>query len=201
MEIMTAPITTDIHNPDEEVTDWQTALRYLKEGNTRYLKNRVITRETHNIDRSLLQHGQKPFAAIITCSDSRVAPEIYFDLRLGDIFVIRNAGNIADTTVLGSIEYAAKYLKTPLVVVVGHSRCGAVIGALVSGSEYPENLNAIINTIGPIVKNCDNPDDAIHANIHHVVETIQNNVTIKEMGTAVMGAYYNIESGEVIFLR
>ena len=191
----------DIHDPGEQVDDWRTALRYLEDGNIRYLKNQVITRETHHMDREMLQKGQKPFAAIVTCSDSRVAPEIYFDQKLGDIFVIRNAGNIADTTVLGSIEYATKYLKVPLVVVVGHSRCGAVTGALISGSEYHENLNTIINTISPIVKNCGSLDEAIHANIHHVVETIQENTIIKELGTTVVGAYYDIESGEVTFLN
>jgi len=191
----------DIHDPGEQVDDWRTALRYLEDGNIRYLKNQVITRETHHIDREMLQKGQKPFAVIVTCADSRVAPEIYFDQKLGDIFVIRNAGNIADTTVLGSIEYATKYLKVPLVVVVGHSRCGAVTGALISGSEYPENLNTIINTIIPVVKDCGSLDEAIHANIHHVVKTIQKNIIIKELDTKVMGAYYNIESGEVTFFR
>ena len=176
-------------------------MRYLEEGNIRYLKNHVIKRETHHLDRDMLQTGQKPFAVVITCSDSRVIPEIYFDQKMGDIFVIRNAGNIADTTVLGSIEYAVKYLKAPLVVVVGHSRCGAVTGALISGSEYPENLNSIINTISPVVKNCGSLDEAIHANIHHVVETIQENAIIKELDTTVIGAYYDIESGEVTFLN
>ena len=176
-------------------------MRYLKDGNVRYLKNQVITRKTHLRDREMLQEGQNPFAVIITCSDSRVAPEIYFDQKLGDIFVIRNAGNIADTTVLGSMEYAVKYLKVPLVVVAGHSRCGAVTGALISGSKYPKNLNSIINTISPIVKNCETLDEAIRANIHHVVKIIRQNTVIKELGTKVLGAYYNIESGEVTFLR
>jgi len=194
-------ISPDIHHPEEQVTDWQTALRYLEEGNIRYLKNRVITRDKHHHVREMLQKGQKPFAVIITCSDSRVAPEIYFDLRLGDIFVIRNAGNTVDTSVLGSIEYATKFLKAPLVVVVGHSRCGAVTGALISGTEYPEHLNTVINSIHSVVKNCGSLDEAIHANTNHVVDTIQQNAVIKKLGTKVMGAYYNIESGEVAFLR
>jgi carbonic anhydrase len=191
---------TGIHNPGEQVNDWRAALRYLEDGNARYLKNEGITRDTYRRDREVLRHGQQPFAVIITCSDSRVVPEIYFDQKLGDIFVIRNAGNITDTAVLGSVEYAVKHLKAPLIVVVGHSHCGAVTGAF-NGGEYSENLSAIINTIIPVVKNCGNLDDAIRANIHHVVETIQNNTVIKDMGTTVMGAYYNIESGEVTFLR
>jgi len=191
-------ISDDIHHPEEQVADWQTALRYLEEGNIRYLKNRVITRDKHHHVRKMLQKGQKPFAVIITCSDSRVAPEIYFDLRLGDIFVIRNAGNTIDTSVLGSIEYATKFLKAPLVVVVGHSRCGAVTGAK-NGGEYPENLQSIINTISPAIKHSETLEDAIHANIDYTVNRIRENKIVKHMGAAVIGAYYNIESGEVTF--
>jgi carbonic anhydrase len=192
---------TALHDPGEQVNDWQTAQRYLEDGNARYLKNEGIARDTHRRDREVLREGQKPFAVIITCADSRVVPEIYFDQKLGDIFVIRNAGNITDTTVLGSVEYAVKHLKAPLVVVVGHSHCGAVTGAFSGGGEYSENLSAIINAISPVIKNCGNLDEAIRANTQHVVETIQKNTVIKELGTTVMGAYYNIESGEVAFLR
>ena len=186
----------NIHNPAELVGDWQTALRYLENGNKRYLENRGIKRDTNAPDRGILKDGQKPFAIIVTCSDSRVSPEIYFDQKLGDIFVIRNAGNIADTATLGSIEYAVEHLKAPLVVVVGHSRCGAVTGAK-NGGEYPENLQTIINAISPAIKDSETLEDAIHANIDHVVKRIRENKIVKQMGAAVIGAYYDIESGEV----
>ncbi|MDR1803878.1 MAG: carbonic anhydrase [Treponema sp.] len=185
------------HNPAEQVSDWQTALRYLEDGNKRYLENRGITRNTNAQDREALIDGQKPFAIIVTCSDSRVSPEIYFDQKLGDIFVIRNAGNIADTAALGSIEYAVEHLKAPLVVVVGHSRCGAVTGAK-NGGEYPENLQAIIDAISPAIKDCKTVDEAIHANIDHVVKRIRENKIVRQTHAAVIGAYYNIESGEVV---
>jgi len=188
----------DTHDPAELVSDWQTALRYLEKGNKRYLENRTIARDTNAPDREVLKDGQKPFAVIVTCSDSRVSPEIYFDQKLGDIFVIRNAGNIADAVALGSIEYAVEHLKAPLVVVVGHSRCGAVTGAL-SGGEYPENLRTIINTISPAIKGRETLEDAIHANIDYVVKRIRENTIVKHMGAEVKGAYYNIESGEVLF--
>jgi carbonic anhydrase len=187
-----------VHNPGELVSDWRVALQYLKNGNKRYLENRTIARNTNAGDREVLKGSQKPFAVIVTCSDSRVAPEIYFDQKLGDIFVIRNAGNIADTTALGSIEYAVEHLKAPLVVVVGHSSCGAVTGAL-NGGEYPENLRTIINAISPAIKNSENLDGAIHANIDHVVRRIKENKIVEEMGATVVGAHYNIESGEVSF--
>ena len=184
------------HNPAEQVSDWHIALRYLEDGYKRYIENRGITRNTNAHDRETLKVGQKPFAVIVTCSDSRVSPEIYFDQKLGDIFVIRNAGNIADTTTLGSIEYAVTHLKVPLVVVVGHSRCGAVNGALNSG-EYSENLQIVINTIRSVTKDSKTLEDAVHANIDHVVKRISENKIIKRMGAKVIGAYYNVESGEV----
>jgi carbonic anhydrase len=180
------------------VRDWQTALQHLKTGNKRYIKNRAIERSVTVKDRKMLKSGQNPFAIIVTCSDSRVSPEIYFDQKLGDIFVIRNAGNIADSTALGSIEFAAERLKTPLIVVVGHGNCGAVTGAFSDG-KYPENLQTIINAIRPAIKGIKTVDEAIHANVDYVVKLIKKNKIVKKMGTMVASAYYNIESGEVLF--
>lgn len=188
----------NIHSPSELVSDHRLALQYLKDGNQRYLNNQTLTRNTNADDREILKDGQKPFAVIITCSDSRVSPEIYFDQKLGDIFVIRNAGNIADETVLGSIEYAVEHLHTPLVVVVGHSSCGAVTGAF-SGGEYPKNLQTIINKLSASIENSTDIDSAIHANIDSVVKQIEENEIVRETGATVVGAYYNIESGEVFW--
>ncbi|MCL2792221.1 MAG: hypothetical protein FWD87_03945 [Spirochaetaceae bacterium] len=188
--------TGDIHDPGERITDWETALKFLKEGNKRYLKDLTIKKDTHTKDRKILKSGQQPFAVVLTCSDSRTAPEIYFDQKLGGIFVIRNAGNIADATTLGSIEFAVGHLKTPLVVVVGHSSCGAVISAY-NGGEYSENLQALLNTINPAVKKCKDADEAIHANVDYVVKQIGKNKIVKKMKAKVLGAHYCIESGEV----
>ena len=186
----------NLHDPSETVSNWRTSLRYLTDGNKRYIENRGIARDTNRQDRETLKAGQKPFAVVVTCSDSRVAPEICFDQKLGDIFVTRNAGNIADTTTLGSIEYAIEILNVPLVVVVGHSRCGAVIGALNNG-EYRENLQTIIDKICTAIKDCENLEDAIHANIDYVVEQIREDKIVKRLGVKVLGAYYNVETGEV----
>ncbi|MCL2182698.1 MAG: carbonic anhydrase [Chitinispirillia bacterium] len=174
-----------------------------------------MTRNTNAADRDVLKSGQKPFAVVITCADSRVPPEIYFDQKLGDIFVIRNAGNIASTTALGSIEYAVEHLHSPLVVVVGHSSCGAVGGAFAAKGEHKgehkeehegehaappaENLQIILNTISPVIANSGTPDEGIHANIAHVVESIKSNKIVEHVKATVIGAYYNIESGEVSF--
>lgn len=188
------------HRPEDRVGDWQTALRFLQEGNQRYLENKTIARNSNADDRQVLKDGQNPFAVVVTCSDSRVSPEIFFDQKLGDIFVIRNAGNIADQTALGSIEYAVEHLKATLVVVVGHSSCGAVTGAF-TGGEYPENLQTIIDAISHSIGHSSDVDGAIHANINSVVNIIKHDKIVIETGAEVVGAYYNIESGKVFWIK
>jgi len=191
-----------IHGAAELVDKWEAALQYLKDGNKRFVNNNGITRNTNKADRDILKDGQKPFAVVITCADSRVAPEIYFDQKLGDIFVIRNAGNIADSTVLGSIEYAVEHLHAPLVVVVGHSKCGAVTGALSSdGHHFPRDLQTIITTISSNIRGIRDLDEAIKKNVNSTVDRINENHTIKEVGAKVIGAHYDIVSGEVIFFE
>jgi len=189
------------HDISEAVTDWQVSLRFLKEGNNRYLAGLGIRRDIYAESREILKYAQKPFAVIVTCADSRVAPEIYFDQRLGDIFVVRNAGNIADATALGSIEFAVGHLGAPLVVVVGHSACGAVAGALAQGAEFSENLQAVINKIKPAVENKEDLDAAILANIRHVAGQIKANAVVAEMGATVLGAHYDIATGKVSFIE
>lgn len=189
-----------IHTPEELVSDSQTALQYLKEGNQRYIDNQTIERNSNAKDREALKDGQQPFAVIVTCADSRVSPEIYFDQKLGDIFVVRNAGNIADETTLGSIEYAVEHLGTPLVVVVGHSSCGAVTASF-NGGENPSNLQSIIDKISSNIEDSEDLDGAIRANIDSTVETIKEDIVIEETGTTVIGAYYDIASGEISWLQ
>jgi len=188
-----------IHTAAELVGNWEAALQYLSDGNKRFVENKGIIRNTNKEDRDILKDGQKPFAVVVTCADSRVAPEIYFDQKLGDIFVIRNAGNIADAAVLGSIEYAVEHLHSPLVVVVGHSKCGAVTGALSSDGHFPENLQTIIDTITANIKGSSDLNTAIKNNVNSTVDLIKENHIVEEVHAKVMGAHYNIESGEVSF--
>lgn len=157
--------------------------------------NKGIKRDTNAADRNVLKDGQKPFAVVLTCSDSRVSPEIYFDQKLGDIFVVRNAGDIADAAALGSIEYAVEHLKAPLVVVAGHSKCGAVTAA-VQGGHFPDNLQFILDNIKDTVQSND-VDTAIHENIDGVVAKIQANEIVEEAEVTVVGAYYDIETGKI----
>jgi carbonic anhydrase len=188
-----------IHQPAELIEDANVALQMLKDGNERYLKGELIQKNSYSADRSVLNSGQKPFAVVLTCSDSRAAPEIFFDQKLGDIFTVRNAGNIADTTALGSIEYATEHLKSRLVVVCGHSKCGAVTAAC-SGGELPPNIKHIVDHIQPSVKKGGDIDEVIHSNIKAMVEQIKADEIIKRLGVTVVGAYYDIHSGAVKWL-
>lgn len=122
------------------------ALSRLKDGNARFASDKLANKNLGAERRAKLAKGQKPFAVILACADSRVAPEIIFDQGLGDLFVLRVAGNLTDPFVLGSIEYAVEHLHAPLIVVLGHSRCGAVDAAL-SKKDFPGNLGKLIKNI------------------------------------------------------
>jgi carbonic anhydrase len=125
------------------------ALKLLKEGNARFVRDMPKEAELGSKRRIELAQGQKPIAVILTCSDSRAAPEIIFDKRLGMLFVIRVAGNVTGPEVYGSIEYALAVLKTPLVVVLGHTKCGAVEAALKAEDQPSNNLKQLISLIHP----------------------------------------------------
>lgn len=140
---------------DADVTPDE-ALQKLMDGNKRYVEGQMTGTKLCDVTtRTSLAKSQKPYAIVLTCSDSRVPPEVIFDKGLGEIFVIRVAGNIPDPVVLGSIEYAAEHLGSPLVMVLGHERCGAVsatVGAK-GKSTGSVNIDAIVKTIAPNVKN------------------------------------------------
>ena len=185
-----------IHQPTELISDPEVALQMLKEGNERFLKGKLTAKTDYKEERDALDNEQDPFAVILTCSDSRVAPEIFFDQKLGDIFVIRNAGNVADTEALGSIEYAIEHLKTKLVVVCGHRHCGAVTAAC-SGGDFSPNVKRIVDIIMPAVKKGGDLDKVIHNHVEIMVEKVKSDVIVKHLGVKVVGAYYDIHSGEV----
>lgn len=129
------------------------ALKDLMEGNKRFVENRMTCLGGCGPSvREKLARGQRPYAVVLSCSDSRVPPELVFDKGLGEIFVVRVAGNVADPFVLGSIEYAAEHLGAPLVVVLGHSRCGAVTAAVEAHGEPEGNIGSILKAIAPAVE-------------------------------------------------
>ena len=185
------------------------ALNKLVSGNKRYIDSTLSHPHQTPSRRNELAAGQHPFAIILGCADSRVAPEIIFDQGLGDLFVIRVAGNIVDDAILGSIEYAAEHLHTPLLVVLGHSNCGAV-GATIAGGELEGHLPSLAEAIHPAVEQArgqegDLLDNAVRANAKMVAEQVKASEPIlahlvKAGKLKVVAARYDLDSGKVDFL-
>jgi len=190
---------SNLHAPGDLVTDGKVALNYLKEGNLRFVEDKTIARDTNLADMKVLKDGQKPFAVVLTCSDSRVSPEIYFDQKLGDIFVIRNAGNYPDQEALGSLEFAVGHLLAPLVVVVGHSKCGAVHTSHSGATGLSSNLQAVLDNIRVNIGSSASAEAAVGDNVSWAVDVIKGNPVVKEKNALVVGAEYCIESGKVTF--
>lgn len=157
---------------------------------------------------------QKPFATILGCSDSRVAPELLFDQGFGELFVIRVAGNIVDPDVVGSIQYAVEHLDNKLIVVLGHQNCGAVTAALsppAQTSGEPQELAELLNRIRPAIASVDRQQQheqriaaAVDANARASVKQLREVPSIakaiKEKNVEVVGAVYHIDSGKITFL-
>ena len=128
------------------------ALSKLLEGNKRFISGSPATKDTGNERRKELSKAQHPYAIIVTCSDSQVVPEIIFDQALGDVFVVRSAGNVLDPISVGSIEYAAEHLHAPLLILLGHDKCDAVSAALEAKEKTEDNIWTILRKILPAVK-------------------------------------------------
>lgn len=190
------------------------ALELLKAGNQRFVSDSVTRPHSDPARRQELVGGQRPFATIITCADSRVPVELVFDQGLGDLFVIRVAGNIADDAVLGSVEYASLFLGVNLIAVMGHRSCGAVSAAVeylnVDGSATNTHIDTLIDAIRPAVRAAETSgsDDlrerSIRENAIMVAGEIQSSEPVmaglSDEGVAVKPAYYDLESGEVHWL-
>ncbi len=196
------------------------ALRRLKDGNSRFLAGKAdpdtLRHETRRVQ---LRDGQTPFAIIVGCSDSRVPVEIVFDQGLGDLFVVRVAGNIVSRTQLGSIEFAAGVLNARLVVVLGHTGCGAVNAALNTvqqgNVQESENVRLIVEQIRPAAERAiaegvgssraELVDIVGRENVRNVVDMIRHSPGIiqrlaAEQGLMVVGAEYSLVTGAVEFL-
>ncbi len=182
----------------------------LMEGNARFVSGDVAAKNFPE-RRAELVSGQSPFVTVVTCSDSRVPPELIFDQGLGDIFVIRVAGNVMDPVVLGSVEYGVEHLHTPLLVILGHSSCGAVTAATQGGAEG--NIESIMTEIEPAVEvaretnltGSDLVEDAIDENVDLVIKNVLDRSPItKELvedgKLVILGAKYSLETGEVAVL-
>jgi carbonic anhydrase len=191
-------------NPDQ-------ALQRLIEGNTRFASGHLnhTTPERVAQVRSRVAQGQRPFAIIVGCSDSRVGPELIFDQGLGDLFVVRTAGEVVDDVALGSIEYGVEHLGSALIVVLGHERCGAV-SAAVAHAQEPGRIAAVLKAIGPAVEQTngqpgDPVENAVRAQARDVAPQLQGVTPIlaervQAGQLKIVAARYDLGSGKVEWL-
>lgn len=185
------------------------ALQQLLEGNQRFT-DASATHPNQDGDRRIaLGNGQAPFAAVLACADSRVPPEVLFDQGLGDLFVVRVAGNILNDQLLGSLEYAAAHLNTPLIMVLGHTRCGA-IGAVAQGAKLEGHIASLVPAIQPAVDKVrdmegDLTDNAAKEVAKMTAEQIRTSEPIMAdlVNTGklkIVPAFYELESGGITLL-
>ena len=172
------------------------ALLKLKEGNARYLNAKTGAGDiSPEIRKETFAHGQKPYAVIVSCADSRVIPEAVFSAGIGDLFVVRVAGNVIDNNQLGSIQYAVEHLGSQLVVVLGHTQCGAVGAALHDNCGYVKHItDEIRQAIGTET----DPEKASILNVRHSVQKIKSLLNLPK-GVEVCGALYRTDTGRVDF--
>lgn len=179
----------------------------LKSGNQRFVADKLDGKLQNSSRREKLTSGQSPYAIVLSCADSRVVPELAFDAGLGELFVIRVAGNIANTSSIASIEYAVAHIGSSVIIVLGHQSCGAVTAAI-AGGDNGENLNHLLSHINPAIKASD-----ANADVNMIVkknaeltasELINKSSIIKDAITngklKILPAYYHLDSGKVDFL-
>jgi len=186
------------------------ALAELKAGNAHHVAHRY--QHPHETAERLreLSSGQHPHAEVLSCADSRVPPEILFDQGLGDLFVVRVAGNVVSDTELGSLEYGAEHLHIPLLVVLGHQHCGAVTAA-VGGGEAEGHISALTALLRPAVEQTrglagDAVENAVKANVEIVVKQLRASTPllaklVSHGELKVVGAVYSLDTGHVTWLR
>lgn len=202
-------VHADAQSPSPLAVAQETLVK-LMEGNARFSTDQLIqSKSCTALRRTELTQGQHPKAVVLSCSDSRVPPEYIFDQGLGDVFIVRVAGNVADAVELGSIEYAVEHLHVPLVIVMGHDKCGAV-AATVKGGKPEGNVRAIVTRISPAVRRAATSgkkgeellDAAIIENVNMVKagliresKLLKHAVAKKEL--LIVGAKYNMTTGKV----
>lgn len=186
------------------------AMTRLVEGNARFVSGH--TQHPHQAPerRAKVANSQHPFAVILGCADSRTSPELLFDQGLGDLFVVREAGNVVDDHAIGSIEYGVEHLHAPLVVVLGHERCGAVVAArdVVAAKVRAEgHIESLVAAIRPAVEATagQDVDATCKANVRNIVNALRiSEPVLRHMvesgAIKVVGAYYDLDTGVVMFL-
>lgn len=196
--------STEAHAVSADAALWK-----LKVGNKRFVAAKPLHPNQGAARRVKLATGQHPFATILTCSDSRVAPELVFDEGLGDLFVVRVAGNVVDDVITGTIEYGAHHLEIPVVVVLGHASCGAVKAA-VAGGEVEDHIKSLVDSIHPAVEKAKSMEgdltaNAIRVNVEQSVDLLKKSAPtlarrIAEKKLKIVGAVYDLKTGVVTWL-
>jgi len=206
--VWSSPNPTVSHASDKPALTAPQAENRLKDGNDRYVHHKSIHPDQTREHMTSLTSGQHPFAVILSCADSRVPPELVFDQGLGDLFVVRVAGNTVNDETLGSIEYAVEHLGSPLIVVMGHEKCGAVQAAM-SGKEEPGHILSIAKPIEVVLQDAKKmPGDPVHnavlANARHVADELRHSEPILAHAVSVgklvvVSAVYDLATGRVSF--
>lgn len=200
---------------DNEPLTPDEALELLIEGNRRFLEDVAYEPNMDRLRRLEIAAAQRPFAAYLSCSDSRVPPELLFERGLGELFIIRNAGNTLCQSALGSLEFAVTQLKVPLIVVMGHEGCGALRAAVSMArgdAQYSGNIAKVLQSLLPAVLETDPwavelPNAAAISNVRRVVRELQKEsppalLEPQRSGALkVVGAFYHLDSGKVDFLE
>jgi carbonic anhydrase len=190
------------------------ALARLMEGNQRFLRGEVRSAAFRGEQLAELAKAQRPYATILGCSDSRVPPEWLFDTGLGELFVVRVAGNILSPEIVGSLQYAGAHLQTPLFLVLGHEGCGAIAAALATkheGEQFRSRIHILLQSILPGIPDLDpqlSPEErlsrAVASNVRWTVRQIldspEGKASVAEGRAKVIGAVYEIETGRVRLL-
>ncbi|MEI6232583.1 MAG: carbonic anhydrase [Planctomycetota bacterium] len=207
--VQTAPVAQAAAVEEAPVKNADEALKRLMEGNKRFVTHKTVEPNDDAGRRAEITKGQAPFATIFSCVDSRVPPEMVFDRGLGDLFVTRTAGQVADRAVLGSIEYGAEHLHIHLIMVMGHTSCGAVKATIetVEQNGHPHgNIGALIESITPAVTKAkaaggDLFSQAIRTNVELTVERLKKEPVLAELiqkgELKIVGGVYNLATGEV----
>lgn len=195
------------------IAENQKPIEQLISGNQRFTNEKSI--HPHQDKKTVLknQNEQHPFAVVLTCSDSRVSPEILFDQGLGDLFVIRNAGNLISNIDMGSIEYAVEHLDVQLIVVLGHTECGAVKAYIADKDNlYKKHLSHIDDIIATLAQEKEEQEEekkmpkgknllgSINANIAHSTNLIEQNPIVKEKHTKIVSMRYDVHTGKIVQL-
>jgi carbonic anhydrase len=200
----------DPAHPEQLIVTPAEAISRLKDGNGRYTNGNQQHPRQSATQRVELANSQHPFAVVVGCADSRVPPEIVFDQGLGDLFVLRVAGNVIDDHSLGSTEYAVDHLGVRLIVVLGHQSCGAVKAAketIAAKGKAPAHIQSLVTAITPAVEATvhDDLEATVKANVKDVVQALRSSTPVLKPkvdsgDVRVVGAYYNLDTGAVTFL-